>query len=120
MIRLSFLDSMLAAIVASHGYPHTPAMTSPIETRWANVSSFAAVGRTYLREQPQEADPAFLRRLLFNDSPPRTLGALQALIASASAKDFRNRDVVLIEGWIFSRSEARICALTNLTMSGAH
>jgi hypothetical protein len=121
MLRISFLDSIFTAAVAAHAYSQTsPATGSPIETRWTNILSFAKIGETYLHQHPDEADAALLRRLLFKNASPPTLRALRGLIAKLSANDFLHCDVVILGGWIFARSEARICALASLAMSRAY
>lgn len=74
-------------------------------------SSAARLGRLYLATAPQEADPSRLAALILEGSPsvsPRSL-------ASRFSADFAAGRTVRLDGWVMSRSEARLCALAALT-----
>jgi hypothetical protein len=67
--------------------------------------AMAVVGERYLRAHPEEA----------------SLGTLQALVPEVRqvllqqiACDFRDDDIVELDGWLLSRTECRHCALETL------
>ena len=68
------------------------------------------IGRAYLRSAPEEADPAFLARVLGLDNATD----LRRMLAARNKRDFECGDVVLVEGWVLARSEARACAHASL------
>jgi hypothetical protein len=82
--------------------------------------SAAAVGREYLKIAPLEADVSRLIDLIV--SPEKSIGAqsrtdAEALAESLRAKqrdDFEQGRTVLIQGWMLSQTEARLCALVSL------
>jgi hypothetical protein len=67
-------------------------------------------GALYLAAHPAEKDRRQLWRLLDLD-PTR---AVAATLIEAIARDWREHDVTLLAGWLFSRTEARICAVMHL------
>jgi hypothetical protein len=73
--------------------------------------SVVAVGRCYLAAHSHEADVSFLQRML-------RAGHL-ASVRARTRRDFSLADVVVIDGWIITRTEARICALASLTARDA-
>ena len=74
-----------------------------------------AVGASYLTAEPAERDADFLWTRLFGSNEPRDRATCSRLLAERIAEDFRNRDVVHIQGWIVARAEARACALIHLS-----
>jgi len=75
-----------------------------------SVSRHAAlrgIGRRYLAQYPHEADRAVLSRLV---------GAAQtsASVAQRRASDLAAGDIAIVDGWILTRTEARIAALATL------
>ena len=85
--------------------------------RWSE--SAAIVGSAYLRLFPQEAYVALLTRELLGgsaDIDPDARSFARNLRRSICS-DFRGERVVRIDGWVLSRTEARLCALIALTGS---
>jgi hypothetical protein len=75
------------------------------------------VGRSYLDDHPEEADERALVRLL--DAEPGWQHAWEgspARIAAIARRtirlDYEHGRTVSVGGWILSRTEARLCALT--------
>ena len=70
-----------------------------------------AVGEAYLAAHPDEADEQVLRRLL--GLTPGEVGDadLQRLRAAVHV-DYERSELVAVEGWYLSRTEARLCALS--------
>jgi hypothetical protein len=73
------------------------------------------LGALYLAGHPEECDRARLTHLLS--------GAHAALRGSnvfeSVARDWREHEVELLEGWLLARTEARVCALLHLTQGAA-
>ena len=78
--------------------------------------SARAVGRAYLRLAPEEADPARLLALIHpGDAAALAEAELRRAVAARQREDFACRRTVLLDGWVLSRTEARLCALAELT-----
>lgn len=83
------------------------------------ADSARVIGREYLLATPAEATTARLTALVVAAALPRGIrGATDAqLHAHLSARirdDFAEERVVTVAGWILSRTEARLYALTSL------
>ena len=79
----------------------------------------AAVGRLYLRQCPQEASATWLEQRLFGgklSAPGQHAGNDGPFdrLRQARQQDFRDGDVVVLDGWFFARTEARLLALISL------
>jgi len=84
--------------------------------------SAGEVGRAYLAIAPDEADPAILLRLLGADDPNLVALDTEALrrnIRDRQRDDFAEGRTVVVRGWILSRTEVRLCALSALIGPGA-
>lgn len=83
--------------------------------------SAAILGRLYLANIREEADLARLMPLIRDAlgsteiSPASTDSAtLRTALASRIQKEFSNGDVVSVDGWLLSITEARVCAVASL------
>lgn len=87
-----------------------------------NKKSSGIVGRAYLRSTPEEADArllvdlicssqAGLRSLMVGKEPEQ----LRTLIRHLQMEDFENGRTARVQGWVLSRTEARLCALVALS-----
>jgi len=74
--------------------------------------AIAMIGRRYLADHPDEADPGLLLRLL-PDPADDPIAAASAVIA----EEFRNGDTVSVAGWVLAASEARAAAVVALVCS---
>ena len=81
--------------------------------------SARAVGEAYLRRAPEEADPVLLVNAICDrDRGLRQVlhhgdnGRLRAAINNRLRRDFAHGRTVMLDGWLLSRTEARLCALT--------
>jgi hypothetical protein len=95
-----------------------------LTTFFAAPDSAAALGAAYLRQAPEEAEAASLIARLFPGVAAATLehwpdGALRATLARRLAEDFAQSRTVMLQGWILSRSEARLFAAAALAQGGA-
>lgn len=83
-------------------------------------ASAARIGRRYLATLPSTPDrsrllemsPA-LGRILQATSRSRALAA--DLLRTTIADDFRRADTVVVDGWVLSATEARLCAVIALS-----
>jgi len=70
----------------------------------------APIGRRYLAMTPAERNPTVLASRIAE----RVSGSgadFPAAVTSAVSRDFESGDVVMIDGWMLSRTEAQICGL---------
>jgi len=83
------------------------------------ADSARLIGRAYLAGYPDESgDDATLARLILADPGgdprvplPSDTQRLRETIAARVREDFRQGRTARVEGWILSRTEARLCAL---------
>ena len=82
-------------------------------------ASAARIGRAYLESEPHEADVGLLVRDLAADWPggPAALAelpetTLARLVSDRTRRDFAEGETVMLDGWVLSRTELRLCALT--------
>ena len=92
------------ALKATGGYPHTPI-----------ADSMRAIGEAYLNRFPEERSrhtllSAIQARSVSLGTPPN--GPIPAALDRLVIEDFSTDDVVYLNGWALSRTEARIAALT--------
>jgi len=73
-----------------------------------------AIGHRYLQHTSQERNRAFLQRAITGDNRLQDTGQLRTLLAQKREHDFRTGDIVIVDGWVLSRTEARTCALVAL------
>jgi hypothetical protein len=74
----------------------------------------AEIGQAVLRAGAVEADERALRRELgFGTAEPL---ALDRSFRDAIRRDFAAGETVHVEGWVLSRTEARLCALAALSL----
>jgi hypothetical protein len=74
-----------------------------------------ALGRSYLEANPTEAHRADLVRNLVGARVPASTSRASREVASRIRADYRAGRTVVVEGWVLSRTEARLCALIALT-----
>jgi hypothetical protein len=99
---------LLARIVAFFGEP----------------ASAAALGAAYLCQAPEDAEPGHLVARLFPDTSSAVLerwsdSALRSALARRLIEDFAHSRTVILQGWVLSRSEARLFAAAALAQDGS-
>jgi hypothetical protein len=78
--------------------------------------SARVIGRAYLRQAPEEADSARLVALIHpGDCSSLGDAELRRAVIARQRADFGSGRTVLLDGWLLSRTEARLCALAALT-----
>ncbi|MCB1896077.1 MAG: hypothetical protein H6945_20865 [Zoogloeaceae bacterium] len=103
----------LRAVGASDATDALPPWLSAIDRQ-----AVEAIGAAYLAAHPDERDRAELRRRIEREfvARRRTAGAQSAVsvLSALVRNEFREGRVVIVDGWMLSRSEARIYALAVL------
>jgi hypothetical protein len=73
------------------------------------------LGREYLRKNPKENEKDVLAKLIYDDYPNKISNSkLNSLIKDKIKSDFETQNIVTLNGWILSITEARQCALFSL------
>ena len=77
-------------------------------------------GSQYLQQHQDEASASWLAKRLFErewppDGDEPSTGALVERISRGRQQDFCDGDVLVIDGWFFARTEARLLALLSMT-----
>ena len=115
------LGIVLGGVAA--GFPAAPeqadgrpgaAFAGALDQLIRHPDSAAAIGRAWLAQGGRSVSAPNLARELEQRLPPVAHGArgmTAAHLAELIRDDFVRGDVVNVEGWILSRTEARLCAL---------
>jgi hypothetical protein len=98
-----------------------PALGGALENLLPDTDSAVAVGRAYLRHHPGERDQKRVQYLLSGALGGHldTLdpGVLRARVRDRVRQDFAESRTAIVDGWILSITEARLCALVALISS---
>ncbi|MBA4169951.1 MAG: hypothetical protein H0X68_06045 [Chloroflexi bacterium] len=81
-----------------------------------SIASARRLGRLYLGQTPSEASVGVIGAILCG-ATRRHGDACLGRVRQQIARDFRAGDVVTIDGWLISRTEARLFALAALASS---
>ncbi len=121
--RRRFLVAALLTALAGCTGPFRPISRHGDASDWITGlfgarEGMARFGTAYLEAHPGERDPALLFDAVVGPGPgadalPDPASALAALDRAVRA-EYRSGDVVSVEGWLLSRSEARLYALATL------
>ena len=87
-------------------------MLSGVQALFGNLAAARSLGRLYIAQNRDPAGAASLLRLALGSAPS---GNLRPAIARLRARDFAAGDTAVLDGWIFSRTEARLLALAALS-----
>ena len=84
-----------------------------------NVSEVQEAGAAYLKINPAEDDRSKLSGLLLGNYEQEKLNKneIQTLLDKQVTNDFKTGNMVIANGWVMSRTEARQCALFSLIKS---
>ena len=105
-ISLSVAGTMAVSLPMSYCGNHNAQNQPAFLTSLLSVAQIKEIGKAYLQQVPGEADGKKLLALINANKPPSD--------SSLSVKiqdDFRNGNVVIVQGWIISVTEARQSAL---------
>jgi hypothetical protein len=107
--------AFVAQQVRDDDAPAPPATTAPPppEPRSTMGDALVAVGIRYLEDVPEEADQAFLLEQLpaLEGTVPERPGPMLGVLAPQAVADHTIGDLVELDGWVLSRTEARAAAL---------
>lgn len=102
-----------SGLVQSSSVPSTTAMVTSLFTHYESAVN---LGQCYLTLFPEEANYDWLTKIILpNYSTHSDSRILKQTLKIQRQKDFYEGNTVMLDGWILSRTEARLCALLALT-----
>jgi|HubBroStandDraft_1064217.scaffolds.fasta_scaffold09292_4 hypothetical protein len=108
-MNLTRRDSILLAATGLVASPE-----NDLARLFADRRSAAAIGRAWLAEAP-DADLASLRQTVMTALHEHGHEPLQVRFQDRIRRDFVEGNVVMVEGWMLSSVEARVCAIAWLS-----
>lgn len=100
-----------AAISALAGLVSGPSRADELRALVRDRRTAARLGRRYLALSPGERDARRLERLLLDHA---SRSSARDQVARGLTRDFARGETVTLDGWVFSRTEARLFALVEL------
>lgn len=93
-----------------------PDLRTQLTALFENPEEARMVGHWFLKLYRDEAPLGFLMSKIFQgrDAPGNERG-LRTYLEMRKRLDFENADVVSVDGWVLSATEARVCAVVALT-----
>jgi hypothetical protein len=93
-----------------------PSATAIVTSLFTHYESAVNLGQRYLTLFPKEANYDWLIRTTLPDEyNQHDSQILKQTLKMQRQKDFYEGNTVMLDGWILSRTEARLCALLALT-----
>jgi hypothetical protein len=77
---------------------------------FSDLAALRRLGDIYLMAHPEERSRALLSHLLIDGHD----GTIPSRLLSAVARDWSGNHVVVVDGWLLARAEARFCAFLHL------
>jgi len=115
-LSLALLPAGYAALKA--GGSGSQPLTAWLKSMIADLQSARRVGQAYLATTPADADRDRLLAEVYPRLEPgadRSAAAWRESYTAQCRLDFAEGRTVRIDGWVLSRTEARLCALAALT-----
>ena len=81
---------------------------------FGDLDSPRILGKRYLDLYPEETQRVLLLAGRIQSAQLGTSSAVRKFLAQQREFDFRNCEIVIIDGWLLSRTEVEVCALTVL------
>lgn len=106
-MALSAGSGAASADVASH-------IRRLLEEIFGDGAAPRALGEAYLESHPHERSAGVLIREILGGQAPTDAPALARLVAARRTREFGTSQTIVLDGWVLTRSEARLCALTVL------
>jgi hypothetical protein len=101
---------------ATVGFADLATQSPVLAALFTDRRSARAIGAAYLRTvDGAEASSEHLTRALLGDIGTTGARELRSKIGSRIRRDFAEHEVVTVDGWMLSRTEARLCALVALS-----
>lgn len=88
-----------------------PAIARAIDALISNKVSAAVIGAAYLRQFEQERSIEILQVKIHDSVSDEDLPIDEHTLLRRIATDFEHGYIVNLQGWLLSRTEARLCAL---------
>ena len=115
----AFFGALVALPPIGRTRAHTPMDTDQSLKSWLNgivndQRSAGRIGELYIAGNPLESDVELLASEVTDGGAVANRIALRRRFAALRERDFTNEDIVIVEGWVLARVEARICALIHL------
>jgi hypothetical protein len=85
-----------------------------VNSLFSRLSDARRVGSLYLSQTPSENNQELLWSGIFGSTSARDRVQCRRVLAELITSDFRSMNLVKLRGWVFARSEARLCALSCL------
>lgn len=123
---ISFSAAILAGIMVSPDFTQRYFSSNRLGNRFVKVfahdlQAARAVGKAYLRDIPQESNASILTDMILKSGTAlmQRLDVLSeknliAKLRSTITEDFISGNTIQVDGWVLSRTEARLCALCTL------
>ena len=113
-LKVSVAGSALAFSGASLLAARSLSVKPPegLQELFGDESRIRMLGETYLSDNAKEREIAVLQNLTVSVNNP-------ALTSAAIRRDFELANVVTVDGWVLSRTEARHCALFSILTTTA-
>lgn len=106
------------AAIAAVSPLHADPLVATLRSLVSDPAGARCIGQIYLRQAAAESDPSHLASLILSslnltsqDSLRLRRAALSKLFGAAVRADFAAGRTLALDGWILSRTEARVCAL---------
>jgi hypothetical protein len=130
MTRRHLLIAALLPLANSLRVPNGVARRFGGVIRWVrsrlfpDVLAAASVGDLYLQKRPDEGSAAWLAYELFGSDAYCDVDRdgderLRERLRTSCDLDFRNDDLVVLKGWVVTRTEARLLGLLSLSTRAA-
>lgn len=122
ILRLAASTAIVAATPAAWAGPARAGascgadLASRLASLIPHADSAARIGGRYLASAPAEADAGLLVSSILGGEEHEAVGdaVLRRVISDSRQRDFVDGNTVSVDGWILSRTEARLCALVAL------
>jgi hypothetical protein len=109
--------SLPASALARPAGDVSPPLASRLARLFPNGKSARAIGRRYLDLAPSEARPERLTALICRSEENYArlaradTGQLRSILLGQQRADFARGRTIMIDGWILSETEVRLCAV---------
>lgn len=122
ILRLAASTAIIAATPAIWAGPARagggcgPDLASRLAALIPHADSAARIGGRYLALTPAEADAGLLVSSILGKQEHEAAGdaVLRRVVGENRQRDFIDGNTVSVDGWVLSRTEARLCALVAL------
>ena len=120
-IRLSAYSTALLGVPFIAGCHYKPSNAAILQPTFLvhimDKKSLLETGQQYLKKVPDEAGTDKLEKMLMDNSALTASAdaeTVHAYFSKKTADDFAKKQMVVVDGWVLSVTEARQCALFSL------